>query len=413
MQRSMARGNRRNWRAGASTIALGLLLPLGALAQPTATTVPWVPANPNVPHDIRAAINTTLKGAEMGPDYTGTRYKWDFGDGESTGFQAIGNPRVLAATHSYQGAVGSPFTATLTVCDAADDCTTADYPMVIRPDSQATNVNIAIDQGLWYLYQQALPTGQIRAAGSYGEREGSHAGAVNAFEAHGHLASQDPAANPYATVVAAGLDYLFTIVSVTAIANTPSGNPDSNGNGIYVSSGSGQDVYETGMLMDAIIASGTPDRVVTTGPLAARDGYTYADAIQDMVDAYAFGQMNSSLGDHQKGSWYYNFTRPGHADNSSSGWAAIGLIPAERHWDATVPAFVKDLNFRYALPHTRNANGVFGYSATNCIWGCAATTANGMAQTLMSWDTAANVDRAQNAREHANYANGARWLADN
>ncbi|MEZ4474532.1 MAG: hypothetical protein R3F60_27840, partial [bacterium] len=344
-------------------------------------------------------------GAEQ-LSYVGTRFKWSYGDGQETAFQAITNPRILEARHTYNGPPGSPFTARLTICDNGNNCATADYPMVIRENSLETRVNVAIDRGLWYLHKQSQASGQILAEGSYGNLPSATAAAINAFEAHGHRETIDPRRSPYADTVKRALRYLWTRVEVVQIAGKNAGNPDVNGNGIGVTiAGRSNEVYQNGVIMDGIVASGTPDAVVPTGPLAELrmngQPYTYGDAIQDMIDGYAWGQIDSNFALPQRGSWNYNYT-PGHPDNSSSQWAAIGMIPAEREWGLTIPNFVKTENDA-AVRSMWNADGTIGYASTGCIWGCAATTPSGMVQWIMDGRRSNNAD----------FARSLTWIADN
>jgi hypothetical protein len=125
-------------------------------------------------------------------------------------------------------------------------------------------------------------------------------------------------------------------------------NPDSNGNGIGVFATSPFPPYASGMVMDGIIASGTPNAVAVTGP-ANVIGRTYAQIIQDMVDYYAWSQgdgISAAGASTGGGGWRYSAAdnTTGATDNSTNGWAAIGLIAAEDLFGATVPQWVKDLN---------------------------------------------------------------------
>ncbi|MCA9560087.1 MAG: hypothetical protein KC583_16180, partial [Myxococcales bacterium] len=165
------------------------------------------------------------EGAQ-GLSYIGTRFKWAFGDGEETAFQAIADNRVLEARHTYNGPPGSPFTARLTICDDGNNCATADYPMTIRENNLETRVNVAIDRGLWYLYKRAQASGQIVAEGSYGNLPSATAAAINAFEAHGHRETINPRQSPYAYTVQQAMRWLWTRVEVVQIANKNAGNPD-------------------------------------------------------------------------------------------------------------------------------------------------------------------------------------------
>jgi hypothetical protein len=373
-------------------------------------------------YDYGVAVDRSRNfGASNGYVYSGATYSWDFGDGTPPTAPApitAANRRFLAANHTYSGAIGSPFNARLTICDATNQCSTATYRMVIRANTQETRTNIAIDEGLWYLHTKLKASGQIQADGSYGEYLGGTAAAVNAFEAHGHLESQNRLVNPYAETIAGGLKYVFANITSGATAAQPAGNPDSNGNARWLGANV-QGIYQTGMLMDAIITSATPNKVVTDGPAA---GSTYGQVVQDMVDAYAMGQMDNQDA-RRRGSWYYEFSAGfnatnGHADNSSSGWAAIGMIPAEQNWGLTVPSFVKTENLismQACYSGVGNECGTIGYGAiaefggNGCIWGCAATTPNGMVQLIMdgkgpgeiAFGTTPAFDRA------------ARWLAEN
>ncbi|MCA9526322.1 MAG: thrombospondin type 3 repeat-containing protein, partial [Myxococcales bacterium] len=381
-------------------------------AAPHAATVPWVASAPRVPHDIVAGEEAWLLGAEILPRdgvFRATRFRWDFGDGQGSPFAPVANPRDLSARHVYQGQPGSPYTARLTICDDADQCTSATYPMVIREASQETRVNIAIDKGLWYLHTTAQADGQFNTAGNEGSRPSRNAAAVNAFMVHGHTENVDRCASPYAQTVQRGMEYVLSGIQTFPIDAQPAGNPDSNGNGIGVSlanQGGGTDVYQLGMLMDAIVSSGTPDKVVETGPYAGQmvDGRpaTYGDLVQDMVDMYAWGQQDPNDGAN-RGSWNYTLGQGGHMDNSSSGWAAIGIIAAEQTWGLTVPQFVKDENL-VAMGVARTPGvGTFGYDGPNCLWGCAAVTPAGMIQLLMD-DVGPGDPR---------YDEGASWLASN
>ncbi|MEZ4474534.1 MAG: hypothetical protein R3F60_27855 [bacterium] len=349
-------------------------LPQAADAQPVAATVPWVPAARQIPHDIIGGRATRLKGAEIPQNgvYRGVSYRWQYGDGADSGWQALANDsarRVIEGSRTYNGAAGSPFTATLTICTAANgggDCASANYPMAIRDNTLTARVNVAIDEGLWYLYKYYNPAnGRITPPGSYGGNPGGGSAAINAFFAHGHLEGYDRNTNPYVDVVRGGMNDLFTRVTQKAIANKASGNPDTNGNGLGASVG-GTEIYENGMVMDAIVSSNLPDEVVTTGPYR---NSTRAFVLQDFIDGYAYAQMDTNYAFPQRGSWNYTWAA-GHADNSSSQWAAIGMIPAEREWGLTIPQFVKTLSDG-SIASMWAADGTIGYNAVNSFPGAA------------------------------------------
>ncbi|MDA0791822.1 MAG: HYR domain-containing protein [Proteobacteria bacterium] len=365
-------------------------------------------ANSTASVDVSNA-NAWNEAASGSLSYTAHTYNWDFGDGTSTGFQNVTNPRVLEATHIYNGTAGSPFTAKLTVCNSANECSSANYPVTIRNASLDTRINIAIDEGLWALHKAQQDSGQILTAGAYGSLPTANATALNAFFAHGHVAADEvdgvllprSSSNPYVQTVSGAMDYLFTKLQPVQISQKNTGDPDTNGNGIGITvSGRAYEIYQNGPIMDAIVASGTPGAMAQTGPADVR-GRTYADIVQDMADGYAFGQMDANFAFPQRGSWNYTFG-PGHADNSSSGWAAIGMLAAERGFGTTIPNFVKTENDQ-AVRAMWNANGTFGYASTACLWGCAGTTPHGMLQ----W----NLDGRSSTDPH--WLTSQNWISQN
>jgi hypothetical protein len=196
------------------------------------------------------------------------------------------------------------------------------------------------------------------------------AAVVNAMEANGYLET-GPAGSPYTETVRRGLKYAIASVSTIGITpqsfGRPAGSPDdpdANGNGIGIRVNEGSPNYSGGMVMDAIIASGTPTAVAATGP-ANVIGRTYGDIIQDMVDYYAFAQGDAL----NTAGWHYAFwnNTGGGIDNSVSGWAAIGLVAAEDVFGSTVPQWVKDRNpggleLTDSESNTSNADGQHGYT---------------------------------------------------
>ncbi|MEL7450290.1 MAG: PKD domain-containing protein, partial [Pseudomonadota bacterium] len=144
--------------------------------------------------------------------------------------------------------------------------------------------------------------------------------------------------------------------------------------------------YQSGMFMDAVIASGTPGAVATTGP-AGIIGRTYGDIVQDMVDYYAWSQNDSGA---EIGGWIYNPSNNSgqSTDNSTAGWVAIGIAAAEDVFGSTVPQWVKDRN-EIALEATDNESdtsdrdGIIGYQSSSEIWGPYSTTGAGMIQMSM------------------------------
>ena len=74
----------------------------GSSCRMQAVTVPWVPANPSVPHPTYSGASHTLKGIAR---YGGNQYMWDFGDGAAPmAWTAISDPYNLGVRHTYSGA---------------------------------------------------------------------------------------------------------------------------------------------------------------------------------------------------------------------------------------------------------------------------------------------------------------------
>ena len=183
--------------AVAGLVVLGLTEPAAA-AEPDVRIVRWSAADGSVPHETYSGARITMKGVSnlAGPQIRAT---WDFGDG-STALSFAVSGYCISAAHEYTGEPGTVFQATLTVVDTTTGETgSAVYPVAIREQSLATEVNMAIDEGLWQLYKTMRGT-QPDA--------GTTALAVLAFERNRHLESGDTA-DPYTEVVAEGLRRLL------------------------------------------------------------------------------------------------------------------------------------------------------------------------------------------------------------
>lgn len=353
-------------------------------------TVPWVATNPLIPHDIFNGESTRLKGTVSDVDAGALTYTWDFGDGSPVASGPVSNGYAVEATHTYAGAPGTVFSATLTVQNGTTGKSDSNnYFVQIQNKNLDSEVNVAIDEGLWYLHKTMTRTGDqgYWSSGYAGSSYPANLGAnLNAFFVNGHLET-GPASNPYIETVQRGMKYLFTRLSTVNIANktypAPIGtvNPDSNGNGFGIQVNHTDPPYQGGSVMDAIIASGTPAAVTTTGG-AGIIGRSYADIIQDMVDMYASGQSYSGT---YYGGWRYNWTSYStSSDNSTNQWAAIGMMAAERQFGATVPQFVKDANVNSVDRTQHPTNDYFGYTnSTSPIWGPYAVTPSGMVQMAM------------------------------
>lgn len=346
-----------------------LLAPASAEA---AICVPQVPSDLLIPHDTWSGEPTLLKGVAGGV-LSGTYY-WEFGDGASSATLFITNPDNLAITHTYTEPEGTLLIARLHVFDDLNNETTDEYRILVKGKTLDVEINKAIDDGLWWLFtQKEAYNSSFRwsnAGGSYGGYYGNTtASAVQAFEINGHVETGDPGEDPYVNAVTGGLNYLFSTLSSYNIGLQSGGDPDSNNNGIGLNWPSNRPIYELGAVMDAIVATGTPDAVTQTGGANVL-GRRYQDIVQDMVDMYAWGQDDSGS---DMGGWRYNWNYD--SDNSASQWGAIGMIAAESHFGCTVPNWVKERNNSW-LNASYGGTG-FGYTGRGNGW---ATTPSGMVQ---------------------------------
>jgi hypothetical protein len=110
------------------------------------------------------------------------------------------------------------------------------------------------------------------------------------------------------------------------------------------------------MIMQTLVASSTPGRVVTVGPFA---GFTYREVMEDVVDWAAFGQTDGNPG---RGGWRY-YANQGTSDNSTAQWPVLGLVAAEQ-WGIYAPQFVKD-ELNIWINYIQNPNGGSGYDTPN------------------------------------------------
>src|ERR1017187_7029467 len=362
--------------------------------KPTVKTVPWVASNPLIAHDTFGGKQITLKGTA---DVQATNFQWiwDFGDGTAVASGTVSNKYVIEATHAYSGSPGQIFTAQLSVQDMNTGEKGSNlYLVEIRAKSLQIEANIAMDEALWYLHktQNRTTVGVVDLgdwlSGGFAASQyyAVTAANLNAFEVNGHLESGNPN-DPYTETVQRGMRNLFNWLTTGAITPKTNGlgtfNPDTNGNGYAVYVNQTYPFYQGGMFIDAIVASGTPGAVASTGPLGAGinpgiSGRTYRDIVADLADGYLYCQYTGGAG----GGWRYVC---GDApDNSACQWAAIGLIPAQRVFGISIPVIVKNWNKVWLQNSQNSSNGQLGYQDANgSSWGVLATTPAGLVQMAM------------------------------
>ncbi len=208
-------------------LAIFMTTPVLAIA-PVVKTVPAIADNPTIPHDALPDKAVTLKGTSsvQGP---GIQATWDFGDGSSPFVSNVANQYDVSTTHTYSGAPGSIFAATLTVLDTrTGESSSSVYRVGIREKSVETEVSIALDEALWYLHKTMNRTQS--GASDTGGWSGTcgfacdDTGAVNAsnvlaFESSGFLPSGDPS-NPYTETVARAMNTVLDPSSTASIRNS-------------------------------------------------------------------------------------------------------------------------------------------------------------------------------------------------
>jgi RHS repeat-associated protein len=308
--------------------------------------------------------HSTLLAAVVKHDQFPLAYTWDFGDGSPTVSGTINNQAQaynLETHHVYpDSGPDTPYFATLRITDPSGNSATDPYPIVVRGDSLTIRRNVAIDEGLWWLHKQINRSGELGYWTEGGYSISATGSAVLAFENNAHLPDGDAANDPYVEDVNRGLDYLFSRMYASPIAQGPQcphGNPDTNGNGIGINVDSNRYTYEIGPAMMAIAASGTPEAIVRSGP-ANIVGRTYREILTDMVDMCAWGQNEEGNG---RGGWRYAWNS-GDSDNSVTQWPILGIEAAEYNWGIIPPEFVKR-ELELFLTYSQDASGGWGYSA--------------------------------------------------
>jgi hypothetical protein len=188
----------------------------------------------------------------------------------------------------------------------------------------------AIAKGLDWLASQQ------NADGSWGsgcDRVARTGLAVLKFETHAIEQGLDPLGDDYeySSQVADGLTYIMENAHEQAIDVQPAGDPDADGDGIgtYFTDCGFHDIYNTGIAMMALAASGNPG--------------LYGDTLQDAVDYMAWAQADEPCGLH-RGGWRY--WPDCDSDNSNTGYVTLGLGYAAASppygFGLTIPQFVKD-----------------------------------------------------------------------
>ncbi len=338
--------------------------------------VPWQIINGVLqPHEVYAGKTNTLKAVARGVAAPFDAI-WDFADGSGSVTNTFTNRAAiynLEAVHAFNGSDGTPIYPTIRLVQTNGTVLSDTYFLVIRPKTLDVEMKMAIDEGLWHLHKiQAWADLDTNNKAGYwsdvGYQVSPTASAVQAFAVNGHLLTGDAARDPYVDTVQRGINYLLTRLTTYQIGPRRFGDPDGNHNGLGLSADGGRQIYETGPLMDALVAAGRPELVAGVGGANVR-GRTFREIMQDLVDMYAWGQYDGDAG----GGWRYGWQE--FPDNSAAQWGAIGLLAAEHYFGIPVPDWVKARNLVW-VAYSANGNG-FGYTGPGTG---EATTPSGLVQ---------------------------------
>lgn len=323
----------------------------GDACQAAVVAVPWAGSEAK-PHVVYSGGSLVLQASATkggrGEPVSLASGSWDPGDGSGPQAIDVSNSRVLELTRTYTAADYTPFTATVSVTDTNGNSYTDTFKVQVVPRTLEAEVNMAIDKGLWAQHKaMVLSTDSGQTLGNW--TDGDHMAATSAtiqgFQVNGHRQTGDPLKDPYADDVARGLRYLQKKIRRISINAQAGGNPDVNGNGYGLETDHHEPVYVVGQVVDAFVASGTPNAQATIG---SEVGRAYRDIVQDLLDAYAWGQHENN-----QGGWVYQWNSQHGIDSSSSAWWGVAQLAAEV-FGVSSPNWVKQLNQTYGVPSLQN-----------------------------------------------------------
>jgi beta propeller repeat protein len=240
---------------------------------------------------------------------------------------------------------------------------------------------VAIDEGLWRLYQDQVREARQGEACGYWEPETPSyrvaytSTAVQSFENNLHKPFGDPAKDPYVDCVRRGLNYILSMARPIEIPPEDPYGGDTNGNGIGIAccdweTGGGDEMYEIGIAMMAIVSSDTPGRRAVTGPDGVI-GRTYQEILQDMADYCAWAQNDANTVDPDiQGIYLYDLSTSTQRHISTGSKVSPDVSGDKIVWedDLYEGVYVYDLT-----TNTETLLNSFGYepaiSGNKIVWG--------------------------------------------
>jgi hypothetical protein len=355
----------RTWLAVATALLLSAFAPVA-----TAETL-MMPDR-----DMRMGTPEVVWGITTLPN--GSTFTIDFGDGTSTASAAVTDRSYIAINHTYNAS--GVFTAKLTVVSGGTTETATVQLQVFNPatlsafDLRNLDVNRAIQDGLRWLWTQQSNRTTFNTTNETGWTHSAYTAlVVQAFQNHGYRltpnANGSPNADPTGIypkyIVRRALNFVFNRLTVLTIGVTPAGNdPCVNVPApvctAFASNNTGDVGYENPIAIAAVSGSLTPNRVADETTNAGVAGKTFAEILQRMVNAQAWGQSDGSGAG--EGGWRYGFN-DGSSDGSTAGWNILGFLDAQGA-GATVPPWVKT-EYAKALANGLNDTGSYDYIADN------------------------------------------------
>lgn len=395
-------------------LAISALLVGGAANAQVIEHVNVMPGYPNAPRTspdqrrlARPGVGIALWGNANNGDGTasGMTYTWTVTPGTDVDFVDDGSLTGPIAMDHYieegvifnllNGATSGLAVATLSVTDGTSTREDTVEIAIVDPsdplsdtalEDQQINANMAIDDGLRFLYTRQMNDGSWQGAGS---QIGPTGYSLWAMQNQGHLATNDHDEDILASTVQRGLNYLFEECVISSDVSAPNadvargataaGISDMNSNGQAISFGSfGWNWgYEHPIATAALAASVSPAEIVGVGPAA---GMTYAELGEDCLDMIGFGQQEVGPG---SGGWRYS-PNDFDSDMSVNSWHYVAMEGLQVTFGIDIPDWILqecEMNLVY---HQSSVAGPspFGYTDHNPLMSPIdghATTGGGLA----------------------------------